>query len=113
MVQIMTGKYNRLAAADQDRTYMLAVGLEIASFDDQQFCRGKFPMCHDAVDNPWWLSWQARQRDVFFFYKQAGEWKYHCSFNMNFHFWEFGPVIDEVLALASSDADLGENNVTP
>lgn len=45
-------------------------------------------MCHDINwYDPWWSSWNANQRDIYFFYKEGegdeASWKYYCHFSMN------------------------------
>jgi hypothetical protein len=85
MVGTMTDAYNALTEEDQGRVFMLAVGLDMFSNANQNFCQGGFGMCPDDSSKAWWTLWGAKQRDVYFFYKNSqDEWKHYCHFSLHF-----------------------------
>lgn len=100
MVQTMTDAYDALPAETQERVFMLAVGKDRFVSADQNFCKGSFGMCHDEPNDPWWNSWTAAQRDVFFFRRVGGDdWEYFCHYSMNQYGSQFADTVADMLAL--------------
>ena len=103
----MTNVYKALTPEEQEFVYMQAIGKDIYSSFDSNFCKGSFGMCHDDVGEPWWNSWNALQRDVLFFYRYDDDWMFHCQYSLNTYSAEIGNTIKELLN------DIQENsNVT-
>ncbi|CAB9529154.1 expressed unknown protein [Seminavis robusta] len=98
----MTDVYDGLNEEDKGRVLVLAVGkLEYEALDSE-FCKGSFGMCHDAEEDPWWNSWSAEQRDVFFFYRSNGtEWTYFCQYSMNDYLDQFESTVEDLIRMAS------------
>lgn len=104
MVGIMADAYNKLSEEEQERTFLLAVGKDEYSSVNSNFCKG-FAMCADAPLNPWWSSYEANQRDVFFYIKtdptDDSSWEYYCRYSMNTNYFEFEDTIKEMLQATS------------
>mmetsp|Transcript_23399 Transcript_23399/g.32788 ORF Transcript_23399/g.32788 Transcript_23399/m.32788 type:complete len:222 (+) Transcript_23399:302-967(+) len=111
MVEKMANAYKALSIEDQELVYMLAVGRGSFKRWDTEFCKGSFGMCHDDVKDPWWSTWQSKQRDVLFFYRQkGGEWKFYCKYSMDNYSTEFQNTISELLAFADEPLVFQANN---
>ena len=97
MVSTMASAYNGLSEGERSRVFLQAVGLYRFQRKDQNFCQG-FAACADDSDSSWWNDWNANQRDVFFYTKQAdGSWEFYCSYSMNNNRNEFDATIREML----------------
>jgi len=95
---IIASAYNGLTPEEQDRVFLLAVGMESFSDLDQNFCQG-FAACHDEALSPWWTTWGANQRDVYFYIKTDDDsWEYYCRYSMNTNNAEFDDTIREMLS---------------
>lgn len=100
MVQTMTDAYDALPSGTKERVFLLAVGRDQFTSADQNFCKGSFGMCHDEPNDPWWSSWSAAQRDVFFFRRVGGDdWEYFCHYSMNQYQPQFADTVSDMLAL--------------
>merc|ERR1712194_297442 len=68
------------------------------------FCKG-FAACHDESLDPWWNTWGANQRDVYFYIKNDpnddDSWEYYCRYSMNTNNAEFDDTIREMLAVTA------------
>jgi hypothetical protein len=66
---------------------------------DSNFCQG-FAACHDEALSPWWTTWGANQRDVYFYIKNDDDnWEYYCRYSMNTNNAEFDDTIREMLSV--------------
>merc|ERR1711957_774465 len=99
---IMTSAYKGLTEEEQERVFLLATGKDDFSDLDSNFCQG-FAACHDEGLNPWWTSWGANQRDVYFYIKTDSNdddsWEYYCRYSMDTNNAEFDDTIREMLAV--------------
>lgn len=122
MVSTMASAYRGLSEAERERVFLLAVGLDDLKSADQAFCQG-FAACPDDSDGSWWESWDADQRDVFFFTKKAdGSWESYCQYSMNSNRDEFDSTIREMLTVVDlaiedddfvgNETDIGEKEKT-
>ena len=102
MVTAMANAYNELSEEERESVFLLAVGKDDYSFVNDNFCKG-FAMCTDDPDDPWWTTWDAAQRDVFFYVKNNGDWEYYCRYSMNAGRNEFGNTIKEMLTIAATN----------
>jgi len=102
MVGIMASAYKGLTEEEQERVFLLATGKDDFSDLDSNFCQG-FAACHDEGLNPWWTSWGANQRDVYFYIKTDSNdddsWEYYCRYSMDTNNAEFDDTIREMLAV--------------
>ena len=99
MNRIIASAYNGLTEEEQDRVFLLSVGMESFSDLDSNFCKG-FATCHDEALSPWWTSWGANQRDVYFYIKNDDDnWVYYCRYSMNTNNAEFDDTIREMLSV--------------
>jgi len=104
MVGIMASAYKGLTEEEQERVFLLATGKEEFSDLDSNFCKG-FAACHDESLDPWWNTWGANQRDVYFYIKNDpnddDSWEYYCRYSMNSNNAEFDDTIREMLAVTA------------
>jgi len=102
MVGIMASAYKGLTEEEQERVFLMATGKDDFSNLDSNFCQG-FAACHDEVLNPWWSTWGANQRDVYFYIKtdpnDDDSWEYYCRYSMDTNNAEFDDTIREMLAV--------------
>lgn len=109
MVTIMSNVYDGLSEEDRERVFFLAVGIDVHTDSNENFCKPGFSVCADDSDQNWWDSWDADQRDVYFYTRQAdGSWEFYCRYSMNTEFDEFDATIRELLA----DDDLVGNETS-
>ena len=110
MVSTMASAYNGLSEGERSRVFLQAVGLYRFRQKDQNFCQG-FAACADNSDSSWWKDWNANQRDIFFYTKQAnGSWEFYCRYSMNTNRNEFDATIREMLDVVDMlDDDLVGN----
>ena len=104
MVGTMASAYEALSEQDRERVFLLAVGRNVLQDSDSNFCQG-FAACHDRSNSdPWWNSWDAKERDVFFFVKNKdGSWEFYCRYSMNSNRDEFDDTIQELLSVAGTE----------
>jgi len=104
MVGIMASAYKGLTVEEQERVFLLATGKDEFSDLDSNFCQG-FAACHDESLNPWWNTWGANQRDVYFYIKNDpnddDSWEYYCRYSMDTNNAEFDDTIREMLAVTA------------
>lgn len=95
----MSDVYDTLAPEARDAVIVLPVGRNALRHSDDSFCWGAFGMCHDSTNDPWWNSWKAKQRDVFFFLRSGkmGSWEYVCTISMNNQKDEFQEIVHDLL----------------
>ena len=115
MVGTMASAYEALSEQDRERVFLLAVGRNVLQDSDSNFCRG-FAACHDRSNSdPWWSSWGAKQRDVFFYVKNKdGSWEFYCRYSMNSNRDEFDDTIQELLSVAGTQySAMGSETIPP
>ena len=115
MVGTMASAYEALSEQDRERVFLLAVGRNVLQDSDSNFCRG-FAACHDRSNSdPWWSSWGAKQRDVFFYVKNKdGSWEFYCRYSMNSNRDEFDDTIQELLSVAGTHySAMGSETISP
>jgi len=102
MVSAMASAYEGLSDEERERVFLLSVGRDAYTSDDQNFCQG-FAACADQSDGSWWTTWDVAQRDVFFYIKtdpmDDNSWEYYCDYSMNTGRDEFDDTIREMLAI--------------
>lgn len=102
MVGTMADAYEMLAEEDQQRVALIAVGKEDAYANNANFCQGQVQTC---PNDSWWNTWNANQRDVFFYIKnQRGVWELYCQYSMNSNRDEFDDTLTEMLRITASNA---------
>lgn len=103
----MISAYEALPKEDRVRVFLLAVGQDDYKADNQNFCKG-FAACADEIESPWWMDWNAKQRDIFFYKKADPEdnssWEFYCRYSMTTNKDSFGDTIQEMLELVDSSA---------
>merc|ERR1719469_1454599 len=101
----MASAYKGLTEEEQERVFLMATGKDDFSNLDSNFCQG-FAACHDEVLNPWWSTWGANQRDVYFYIKtdpnDDDSWEYYCRYSMDTNNAEFDDTIREMLAVTET-----------
>ncbi len=98
MVNAMASAYDELSQEEQNRVFLLAVGINPLEGSNGNFCKSGFSVCADDSGWSWWTSWESEQRDVFFYTKQPdGSWDFYCRYSMNSHRDEFDETIREML----------------
>lgn len=119
MVNAMASAYDGLSQEEQDRVFLLAVGINPLEGSNQNFCKSGFSACADDSGWNWWNSWESEQRDVFFYTKQPdGSWEFYCRYSMNSNRDEFDETIREMLevtedlALLEASDDLVGNETS-
>jgi len=102
MVSAMASAYEGLSEEERERVFLLSVGLDAYTGNDQNFCQG-FASCADQSDGSWWTTWDVAQRDVFFYIKtdpmDDNSWEYYCDYSMNIGRDEFDDTIRGMLAI--------------
>jgi len=94
MISIMSSAYNGLSTEEKERVFLIAVGKDEFSNKNQNFCQG-FAACPDTS---WWTTWNANQRDVYFYIKNEDDsWEYYCRYSMNDFSGEVEGTIREML----------------
>lgn len=100
MVSAMISAYEALPKEDRVRVFLLAVGQDDYKVDNQNFCKG-FAACADEIESPWWMDWNAQQRDIFFYKKADPEdnssWELYRRYSMDDNKVFVGDTIQEML----------------
>jgi len=105
MVSAMASAYEGLSEEERERVFLLSVGRDAYTSDNQKFCKG-FAACADQSDGSWWTTWDVAQRDVFFYIKtdpmDDNSWEYYCDYSMNTGRDEFDDTIRGMLAITET-----------
>jgi len=114
MVDAMASAYGGLSEEEREFVFMLAVGKDAYTDDNENFCKG-FAACADDSDGSWWSGWDVKQRDVFFYMKMdpsdENSWSFYCRYSMNAGRDEFDDTIREMLTRSASVVDITDDSL--